>query len=427
MKNLFILLLITASINTVAQVAVNTDGSLPDNSAMLDIKSTAKGLLIPRMTEAERNTMASPAQALIIYQTDNTAGFYYYDGSAWIRLTALSTDAGWKLDGNSDTTNGTHFLGTTGNQALDIKTKNTLKLRITTKGQIETLNTGNSVFIGEGAGANDDLSNNKNVLIGYNSGYSNVSGMGNVSVGFEALKENINGNGNTAVGYTNLKLNTGIFNTAIGYKTLYNSKKNYNTVVGENALYLNVNGEDNVVMGKESFYYNKGSKNVALGAFAGYYKEGNENVFIGYNSGLYDNTNTNNNLYINDSGSITLIYGNFYDKYITIYGKLRGQDSGDADMKAYIYGKVTASGGLILDAWSGGYSLNKIATGIYEIRFFSEMPVVDAYSIIANINWGNGIGFIRFRNYSTTAARIYTYNSFGNLSDKPFSFVVYKK
>lgn len=62
-------------------VAVNGDGSNPDASAILDVKSTDKGLLIPRMTMAQRDAIATPAQGLIVYQTDNTPGFYYYDAS----------------------------------------------------------------------------------------------------------------------------------------------------------------------------------------------------------------------------------------------------------------------------------------------------------------------------------------------------------
>lgn len=62
-------------------VAVNGDGSNPDASAILDVKSIDKGLLIPRMTMAQRDAIATPAQGLIVYQTDNTPGFYYYDAS----------------------------------------------------------------------------------------------------------------------------------------------------------------------------------------------------------------------------------------------------------------------------------------------------------------------------------------------------------
>src|ERR1043166_8861742 len=60
----------------------------PNASALLEISSTSKGLLISRMTQTQRNAIASPATGLLIYQTDKTPGFYYYGGSAW---TAVST------------------------------------------------------------------------------------------------------------------------------------------------------------------------------------------------------------------------------------------------------------------------------------------------------------------------------------------------
>ncbi|NQU84153.1 MAG: hypothetical protein HQ541_00160, partial [Mariniphaga sp.] len=76
-------LLIIMSISTLAQVAINTDGSAPVNSAMLDVKSTNKGLLLPRMTVIERNDISSPATGLIVFVTDDN-NFYYWDGSAWV-------------------------------------------------------------------------------------------------------------------------------------------------------------------------------------------------------------------------------------------------------------------------------------------------------------------------------------------------------
>jgi len=82
MKQFFTLLaavLLTAS--TYAQVGVGT--TTPDASSALDITSTTKGLLIPRMTETQRDAISSPATGLMIYQTDGTVGFYYYNGSSW--------------------------------------------------------------------------------------------------------------------------------------------------------------------------------------------------------------------------------------------------------------------------------------------------------------------------------------------------------
>ena len=66
---------------TYAQVGIGT--TTPDASSALDITSTTKGLLIPRMTETQRDAISSPATGLMIYQTDGTVGFYYYNGSSW--------------------------------------------------------------------------------------------------------------------------------------------------------------------------------------------------------------------------------------------------------------------------------------------------------------------------------------------------------
>jgi hypothetical protein len=78
--------------------------------------------------------------------------------------------SGWGLVGSAGTVAGTNFIGTTDAQGFDIRTNNLLRTRITTKGQIETYSTGQSVFIGEGAGAADDLTNNQNVFIGFGAG-----------------------------------------------------------------------------------------------------------------------------------------------------------------------------------------------------------------------------------------------------------------
>ena len=82
MKKLFTLLaavLITAT--TFAQIGINNE--TPDPSAALDITSTTAGFLMPRMTETQRDDINPAATGLMIYQTDGTAGFYYYNGSSW--------------------------------------------------------------------------------------------------------------------------------------------------------------------------------------------------------------------------------------------------------------------------------------------------------------------------------------------------------
>lgn len=58
-----------------------------DASSMLDIQSTTKGVLVPRMTKTQRNAISSPATGLMIYQTDNTPGLRVYNGTNWMRYT----------------------------------------------------------------------------------------------------------------------------------------------------------------------------------------------------------------------------------------------------------------------------------------------------------------------------------------------------
>ncbi|MDX1462942.1 MAG: hypothetical protein R3359_07795, partial [Marinirhabdus sp.] len=70
---------------TSAQVGIGT--TTPDPSSALDIRSTNKGLLSPRMTSLERTNISNPADGLLVYDTDETT-FYYYNGStsAWVPL-----------------------------------------------------------------------------------------------------------------------------------------------------------------------------------------------------------------------------------------------------------------------------------------------------------------------------------------------------
>ncbi len=97
-----ILFIISISIiitkNLYSQVGINNDGSVPDPSSMLDVKSTDKGILIPRMTSAERDNISSPAKGLVVFVTDDN-NFYYWDGSQWIN-TATQPDLDWQINGN---------------------------------------------------------------------------------------------------------------------------------------------------------------------------------------------------------------------------------------------------------------------------------------------------------------------------------------
>lgn len=72
--------------NTMAQVGIGV--ATPDPSAMLHVQATDKGMLIPRMTAAQKNAITSPAEGLLIYQTDSPIGFWYFSNGNWINLSA---------------------------------------------------------------------------------------------------------------------------------------------------------------------------------------------------------------------------------------------------------------------------------------------------------------------------------------------------
>jgi hypothetical protein len=87
--SLHIVMLLLFNSALFAQVGINTDGSAPDNSAMLDLKSTTKGALLPRMTTAERIAIASPATGLTVYDL-TTQSYWYYNGIAWTNIDIMA-------------------------------------------------------------------------------------------------------------------------------------------------------------------------------------------------------------------------------------------------------------------------------------------------------------------------------------------------
>jgi hypothetical protein len=178
----------------------------------------------------------------MVYQTDGTTGFYYYNGSAWAALGGSSS--GWGLTGNSGTNPSTNFIGTTDTATLKLK-----------------------------------VNNSPSGLISVN---------GNCAFGYNAMAAISGGSYNTAMGYSSLALNTtGQDNVAIGGTAMTeNSSGNYNVGIGNNALYSNGSGYANTAIG-----------GLALENCAGT----SENVSIGYKS-LYSNSTGSINTFI---GSLT--------------------------------------------------------------------------------------------------------------------------
>ncbi len=88
MKTIFTVLFSIFFLNAYTQVGIGT--TTPNAKAALDITDSTKGLLIPRMTMVKRNAIAAPPTGLMVYQTDSTKGFWYFDGVSWQNIHGAS-------------------------------------------------------------------------------------------------------------------------------------------------------------------------------------------------------------------------------------------------------------------------------------------------------------------------------------------------
>lgn len=388
MKPLFfsilsVTLLLTGHIALRGQVAINNDNSAPNASAMLDVKSTAKGLLAPRMTTAQRTAISSPAEGLLVYDT-SLGAFYYYRSGTWTPVTG--TASGWLTTGNSGTNPAVNFIGTTDNKHLAFRVNNTTAGKIESSpfyntslgyNSLKSITSGgfNAAFGGGALFANQ--TGNNNVAVGVDALLGNVTGSYNTAIGPSTLSSNNSGFSNVAIGAGALTLNTNksnqvavgdsalyhngtgssfffeaTNNTAIGSKALYSNTYGYeNTANGWRALYSNTAGVFNTANGARALYSNTaGTSNTANGAYALYLNTlGYSNTANGRDA-LYSNTNG----YSNTANGREALYSNTEGKYNTANGRLALYSNTTGSYN-------TASGYRALDVNTTGY--NNVAMG----------------------------------------------------------------
>lgn len=134
-------LFLILSFSTFAQVGIGTTN--PNSNAKLDITSTVAepgGLLLPRLAltgTANTTPLAAHVAGMTVYNTatagDVTPGYYYNDGSQWVRIAAASVPSNdWTILGNSGLNANNNFLGTTDNVALRFRTNNADRFEIST-------------------------------------------------------------------------------------------------------------------------------------------------------------------------------------------------------------------------------------------------------------------------------------------------------
>ncbi|AYN03825.1 hypothetical protein [Flavobacterium sp. 140616W15] len=331
------------NVNELGNVGLGTNS--PHQAAALEINSTNKGVLLPRvaLTSATATAPLSAVTAgMIVYNTATagiapnnvTPGQYYHNGSQWVRV--MDSFSGWSLTGNTGTVPGTNFIGTTDNNDLIFKRYNTQAGRLgatnTSFGQSSLINPpinewagnyntaiGNKVLekntsgnfntaTGFGALQNNTI-NNSNSAFGYSAMENNTTGSENTAVGSKALQKNINGKGNSAFGYLAMGNSiVGEYNTAMGYGVLNNfSEGTYNVAIGMHSLYNLTKGTNNVALGSGALGQNTtGNYNIAIGSGAGANFNTTDNS-DGFNTIIGSNDNYTNQGFV--SGKNNTIIG----------------------------------------------------------------------------------------------------------------------
>ena len=283
-KKLYLVFLFMTFYSSKAQVGIGT--VTLNNSATLELFSTTKGLLIPRMTKAEILAIINPVEGLLVY--DNIGDrFWYYNAGSWVNI---GNGTGYKLvDQDNDTQ--VHVEKTPDEDVIRFEIAGTDRWAFEGK-RIIPMNSGSSIFIGELTGENDDLTWRKNVYIGNNTGVDNISGEDNIGIGDQVLK-----------------INTGNSNIGIGDEALVNKKNGgNNTTIGYNSLRGDASTIDNnTTLGHFSNTIG-GVNNTSVGYFS--LVTGTNSTAIGYNN----TAALNNEFYVVSStflGSKALNYSSF--------------------------------------------------------------------------------------------------------------------
>ena len=248
MKKIFSILLSVTIVITGNAQGIGIGTNTPNNSAMLDITSTSKGFLTPRMTSVQRGAIVSPANGLLVYDI-TTSSFWYYNGGAWANLAAPAqgSGSGWGLTGNTGTTAATNFIGTSDDQSLQFKVNNQ---------RFGWLDKNNSVFFGASAGQVNTAYGN--IAIGSKALFNNTVIPNLVAIGDSALYNN-------GVGVSDLA--SAINNIGIGSKALYSNKTgSHNTAIGYRSQMKNELQWNNTSLGASTLTENLGTLNTAIGA-----------------------------------------------------------------------------------------------------------------------------------------------------------------
>jgi trimeric autotransporter adhesin len=379
MKNfLFALFIICLCKPSIAQsVAINNTGATAHSSSIMDVSNTNKGILIPRMSRTEKNSIATPANGLLIFQNaPDSIGFHYYDGTQWIWLLGsnVADTLSWKRAGNLGTNPTVNFLGTTDNQPLQLRLNNTWAGTLNAanrnygigRSSIRNITSGkDNIGLGDSA-AVVNSSGSGIIAIGTKSLVSNTTGTGNIAIGRSTLSSTISSTGQIAIGDSaGYRLNSSFVNGAIfigdkaGYNYLGSNGGFRNVIIGDRAGDSSL-GAWTTIIGNLAGRRNLAVGNTFIGSSAGENNTTGENTFIGDNAGVY-NTIGNNNTAVGRYTLSNFSVGNSNNN--SLLGSRAGLNLTNANNN-------TAIGAESLSFLTQGVS--NTAVGAYSLRFLAS-------------------------------------------------------
>lgn len=290
---IFILCVWTPFLVTGQGVSINETGAAPAASAMLDVSSTTKGMLVPRMTTAQRIVIPAPAVGLLVFDL-TTNSFWFRTAAAWIELTDdfhglrdADNDTKVQVEESPDEDIIRFDIGGVEAMVLDESTQGATRLDI---------GPDHNLFIGRNAGISSFAG--WNTFLGYEAGHLNTTGDRSVLVGYRAGKNNLTGIRNVMIGYESGINTTASFNTFLGYHAgVANTTGNSNTFLGHDAGVQNTDGIRNVFAGYNAGHNNEiTDENTMVGFSAGYNNEADRNTFYGYEAGMANRTGRYNTI-----------------------------------------------------------------------------------------------------------------------------------
>jgi hypothetical protein len=416
MKKSLLFLLLVVIVQSIQAQNVGIGTTTPNASAQLDVVSTTKGLLIPRMTGAQRIAIAIPVAGLLVYQTNleilppSSPGFYLYESGGWKRMARADEISGgsstWTVSGTNQYSNvtGSVSVGTSSPHASAL-----LDIASTTKGVlIPRMTTAQRTAIASPAAGLMLYDTDRNLFYNHdgsiwrpmldNSFWNRPTAASNyinnmsddVGIGIITPAERLDVNGNIR-SRNNLLVDNNI--TATGTSFLNGDvTTNSDLIINNTAAMLQL----------KSSSLNKG-----------FFQLSGDNVRMGTNSGnstgnLIIRMNGNDRVKINAAGDIDL-EGQIKKASVT----------GSAPLLPLCYGKVGYDG--VIVSGTQNFTVTRTATGDYEI---SCTGISENSTLFVNVPYQTSTGSAFYNGPNVMSVRTWDTMT-GNREDRGFHFIVF--